>query len=150
MKTIAVAADHVGFSLKEACKANLIQLGFQVQDFGTHSENSVDYPDVVHPLANYLRQNPEIMAVLICGSGQGVCMTANRYSHLRAALCWDKKIAILARQHNNANVLCLPARFLAVQQGLAVLKAFLETPFEEGRHLVRINKINPETNQYAG
>ncbi|MCZ2355907.1 MAG: ribose 5-phosphate isomerase B [Bacteroidia bacterium] len=142
MYLVAIAADHAGFELKEACKANLTQAGIEVRDFGTHNQNSVDYPDFVHPVAKFLQEHSEYKGILICGSGQGVCITANRYTHIRAALCWEKNIAALARKHNDANVLCLPARFVTPQDSFDIIQTFLTTPFEGGRHQVRIDKIN--------
>ena len=111
------------------------------QDFGCYTEESIDYPDFAHPVAIAVSKNPEALGVLICGSGNGINMTANKHSGIRSALCWKKEIAVLARQHNNANILALPARFLTNDEGIEILTAFLETHFEGGRHQNRIDKI---------
>ena len=141
---LSIASDHAGFELKEQIKAWLKDKGYTVQDFGTHSEDSVDYPDFVHPLARYLKTHPEEQGILICGSGEGVCMTANKYPHIRAALVWKPEIAALTRQHNNANVLCLPGRFLTEAEAIECAQVFLSTAFEGGRHQKRIDKMNYE------
>ncbi len=143
---ILIASDHAGFTLKEVIKSYLA--GCQdlkindIQDFGTNSVASMDYPDVVHPLCKALPDNPsEALGILICGTGNGVCMTANKYSHVRAALCWNEEIATLARHHNNANILCLPARFIEKETALKMITVFLNAPFEGGRHENRVRKI---------
>ncbi len=142
---ILIACDHAGFVLKKQIKdylTNEMQI-MDIQDFGTDSENSMDYPDVVHPLSKSLNDNPQKeLGILICGSGNGVCMTANKYSHIRAALCWNEETASLARQHNNANILCLPARFVDSNLALKMVHQFLTTPFDGGRHENRVNKIS--------
>lgn len=140
---LSIASDHAGFERKEQVKAWLENQGYTVQDFGTHSEDSVDYPDFVHPLVRHLASYPEELGILICGSGEGVCMTANKYPHIRAALVWKPEIAALTRQHNNANVLCLPGRFLTEAEAIECVKVFLATEFEGGRHQKRIDKMNP-------
>lgn len=139
---VLLAADHAGFPLKETLKTWLADQGYPVTDFGTNSADSVDYPDVVHPLAHRIElQQGTAIGLLVCGSGQGVCMTANKYPHLRAALAWNSEIAQLARAHNNANVLCLPGRFISAADAQQVLKTFLSTPFEGGRHERRVVKM---------
>lgn len=117
--------------------------GYAVQDFGTDSADAVDYPDVVHPLCRWL--SGDRRGILLCGSGNGVAMTANKYSHIRAAVCWSGELARLARAHNNANVLCLPARFITTNQALEMLHLFLTTAFEGGRHQRRVDKIARES-----
>ncbi len=142
---ILIACDHAGFVLKKTIKEYLLnELKIEdIQDFGTDSENSMDYPDVVHPLCKTLQDQPQKeLGILICGSGNGVCMTANKYSHIRAALCWNEELASLARQHNNANILCLPARFVDTNLAIKMVHQFLITTFEGGRHENRVNKIS--------
>lgn len=136
-----LASDHAGFALKEHLRRWLGERGYSVQDVGAFSEEATDYPVWVHQLAAGLP--PEGRGILLCGTGNGVCITANRYPHIRAALAWQVEIARLARAHNDANVLCLPARFLSPQEAEAIVQAFLETPFEGGRHARRIAQINP-------
>jgi ribose 5-phosphate isomerase B len=147
LQHIHIAADHAGF----ARKTELIEWltasypGIGITDHGTHSEASMDYPDVVHPLAQAIQAQPNadaVLGVLICGSGNGVCITANKYPAVRAAMAWAPELASLARQHNNANVLCMPARFTNPEAGVAILKAFLEAKFEGGRHANRVEKIS--------
>jgi ribose 5-phosphate isomerase B len=121
--------------------AHLASKNIVTQDFGCYSEESIDYPDFAHPVAEAVAVNPQSIGVLICGSGNGINMTANKHSGIRSALCWKKEIAVLARQHNNANILALPARFLTNEEGIEILTAFLETHFEGGRHQNRIDKI---------
>ncbi len=139
---IFLGSDHAGFALKEVIKKQLDELGLEFQDFGTHSDTTTDYPDYVHPLCQNLEKTPYAKGILICGSGNGVCMTANKYSFIRAALVWLEELAVLARQHNDANVICLPSRFMTEKEALAAVIAFLETPFEGGRHQTRVNKIS--------
>jgi ribose 5-phosphate isomerase B len=139
-----MACDHAGFELKEHLKSLFFaNSDFELRDMGTGSLDPVDYPDIIHRTAIQMKATPEAKGVFICGSGNGVCITANRYSHLRAALAWKVEIARLARQHNNANVLCLPARFISFSEAENCLWAFLNTPFEGGRHEIRVAKINP-------
>jgi ribose 5-phosphate isomerase B len=139
---IAIAADHAGFEYKTAIKQFLTEKGFECIDFGAHSSDSVDYPDVTHPLANEVVTGNSTFGILICGSGNGVCMTANKHQGIRAALCWNKELGELARLHNNANVLCLPARFIDLHTAIAICEVFLNTAFEGGRHANRVQKIN--------
>lgn len=139
MKNIIIGADHAGFALKEYLK---VQFKNQVNffDVGTHDEQSMDYPDIVHPLCEQLPQYEA--GILICGSGNGVCLTANKHKGVRAALAWLPEIATLAKQHNNANVLCLPARFVSEEQALEIVQSYLSATFEGGRHEKRVCKID--------
>ncbi len=145
-KIIAIGCDHAGFDYKEAIKKHLEGLGYEVKDFGTHSPDSVDYPDFVHPLAQEIDGGTISLGVLICGSGNGVCMTANKYPKVRAALAWEEDLSRLARTHNNANVLCLPQRFVEKEAALRMVDLFVNTDFEGGRHERRVNKIAPSLN----
>ena len=140
--TIVIGCDHAGYEYKEAVKAALQAEGHTMRDYGTDSSESVDYPDFVHPVAKAVDEGDASLGVLICGSGNGVAMTANKYSNVRAALCWASDLVSLARQHNDANILCIPARFTSVQQAEQFAKIFLSTPFEGGRHSRRVNKIS--------
>jgi ribose 5-phosphate isomerase B len=119
----------------------LTEAGYTIKDFGTHSEESVDYPDFIHPVARSIDEGHYPFAVILCGSGQGAAMTANKYPRVRAALCWDVEQTRLTRQHNNANILVLPGRFLPFEKAAELVKVFLDTPFEGGRHQPRIDKI---------
>ncbi len=139
--TLALGSDHAGFERKETLKAWLESQGYAVQDFGTHSAASVDYPDVAHPLAAAVAAGHPARGILLCGSANGVCITANKHAGVRAALAWLPEIATLARQHNDANVLCLPARYVSDAEAAAIAQAFLDTAFEGGRHQARVAKI---------
>ncbi len=139
---IAIGADHAGFEYKEAVKQQLEKDGWKIEDKGTHSLDSVDYPDFAHPVAKDVAEGKAAWGILICGSGNGVCITANKHSGIRAALCWNEELAELARQHNNANVLCMPARFVSKETAIAMADRFLQTPFEGGRHEKRVLKIS--------
>jgi ribose 5-phosphate isomerase B len=139
---IAIGSDHAGFEHKEVLKEWLTNNGYEVSDFGTHSLDSVDYPDFAHPVAEAVEKQDALLGVLLCGSGNGVAITANKHQGIRAALCWTEEIAALARQHNNANVVCIPARFVTNQQAEEILKIFLHTEFEGGRHSRRVEKIS--------
>ena len=139
---IAIGADHAGFSLKEKLKKYLLEKGIEVKDFGTHSEQSVDYPDFAHPVANAVEKKEVDFGLLMCGSANGVTMTANKHKEIRAALCWKEEIAKLARQHNDANILTLPARFIEEAEAKKCVDVFLSTPFEGGRHEGRVKKIS--------
>lgn len=141
-KPIAVGADHAGFEYKTAVVKHLNELGFQVADFGTYSSDSVDYPDFAHPTAGSVEKGEAACGILICGSANGVAITANKHQGIRAGLCWQKDVAELTRKHNNANVLCLPARFVSLQAALDIVDTFLNTPFEGGRHQKRVSKIS--------
>lgn len=141
-KTIAIGCDHAGYEYKEALITYLKQQGYEVLNFGTDSPASVDYPDYVHPLCNAMKEGKADVGILLCGSANGVCMTANKHAHIRAALCWMKEIAELARQHNNANVVCIPARYTSLEQAKGIVHTFLNTNFEGGRHQARVDKIS--------
>ncbi|WP_439880794.1 ribose 5-phosphate isomerase B [Pontibacter sp. MBLB2868] len=138
---IAIGGDHAGFTYKRMLTEVLKSLGHEVLDFGPDSEASVDYPDHVHPLAKAVVNKDADFGVLICGSGNGVAITANKYQDIRAALCWTPELAKLAREHNDANVLCIPARFVSEDVAKEMLTTFLKTDFEGGRHQNRVNKI---------
>ena len=140
MKKIAIACDHAGFEYKEIIKKHL-EGKFEVEDFGTFSQDSVDYPDFVHPAADSIEQGKNELGILICGSGNGVQMTANKHQKIRCALCWMPELAGLARQHNDANMLALPARYIASQLALDIVDLFLTTPFEGGRHQNRLKRF---------
>lgn len=141
MKKIAIAADHAGFEYKEYLKEQLKDL-FDIQDFGTFSLDSVDYPDFVHPAATSVEKGDNEFGILICGSGQGVQITANKHQQIRCALAWMPEIAELSRQHNNANMIAIPARFIAKELALEIVNKFLTTDFEGGRHQTRVDKIS--------
>ena len=141
---IPIASDHAGFEMKEKIKAELLSLGYDVQDLGTHSPASTDYPDFAHPVAAEVENGTVKRGVLLCGTGLGMSYAANRHPHVRAAVAWTPEIAELARKHNDANVLVLPARFVSEADGVAILKAWLDTPFEGGRHERRVEKIELE------
>lgn len=138
---ITVASDHAGYELKEAVKKHLSEAGHEVVDFGTDSEESTDYPDHATPAASAVARGDAERGVLMCGSGQGMVMTANKVHGVRAALAWDPEIAKLSRQHNNANVLALPARYIGIEQGLEIVDAWLEAEFDGGRHVPRVEKM---------
>ncbi len=138
---IGIAADHAGFELKEALKKYLQNRGVELMDFGTNTTESMDYPDVAHPLAEAVSSGLVELGVAICGSGNGINMTVNKHQHIRAALCWNSELSRLARLHNNANILSLPARFITVDEAIKILSSFLDTEFEGGRHLNRVDKI---------
>ena len=140
-KTLALGCDQGGYELKEYLKIKLAESGYSVRDFGSYSADSIDYPDMAHPVASAVNNGLFPMALLICGSGNGVCMTANKYPGIRAALCWNTELAKLARLHNNANLLCLPGRFITEAEAFSAIMAFLTTDFEGGRHQARIDKI---------
>jgi ribose 5-phosphate isomerase B len=138
---IAIGNDHAGTDYKNAVVQYLESKGHEVTNFGTNTNDSVDYPDFVHPVAEAVANASVDLGVLICGSGNGVSMTANKHQKVRAALCWTKEITALARQHNDANILSIPARFTSEPQAVAMVETFLNTPFEGGRHQGRVNKI---------
>ena len=140
MKKIAIASDHAGFDYKEIIKKHLADK-YDVQDFGTYSKESVDYPDFVHPAAISVEKGENIFGILICGSGEGVAITANKHQEIRCALCWEIEVAELSRQHNNANMIALPARFITVELAVDIVDKFLNTDFEGGRHQNRVSKI---------
>ncbi|MEJ8606810.1 ribose 5-phosphate isomerase B [Riemerella anatipestifer] len=140
MKKIAIACDHAGFEYKEFIKKELAN-EYQITDFGTNSADSVDYPDFVHPAASSVENSENEMGILICGSGQGVQLTANKHQGIRCALCWMPELGALARQHNNCNMVAIPARFISKELALEIIKTFLNTEFEGGRHQNRVSKI---------
>ena len=142
MKIIPIACDHAGFELKEKVKSYLSSRGYEVKDYGTNSSESVDYPDMVHPLGRDINNGVYELGIVICGSGNGVQMTVNKYKNVRCALCWTPEIAELARQHNNANILAMPARFIPQEVALNIVDKYLSTSFEGGRHEKRVEKIN--------
>ncbi|SNS41961.1 ribose 5-phosphate isomerase B [Ekhidna lutea] len=139
---IAIGGDHAGFQYKERLIKHLQDAGHTLRDFGPKTEDSVDYPDHVHPLAQSITAGDFQLGILICGSGNGVAMTANKHVNIRAALCWNTELAALARQHNNANIICLPARFVAYEYAESLVDTFVTTEFEGGRHERRVDKIN--------
>jgi ribose 5-phosphate isomerase B len=142
IKKIQIGSDHAGFELKAKVIEFLKARGLEVQDFGTYSTDSMDYPDVAHPVANAVLSDNSSLGILICGSGNGVCLTANKHQGIRAALCWLPELGALARQHNNANILCLPARFVSESLALEIATAYLDAEFEGGRHKNRVNKVD--------
>lgn len=141
---IPIASDHAGYPAKEIIKKLLEEMGHTPIDLGTNSEEAVDYPDYSHEVSKRVRDGEFQTGILVCGSGQGVCMTANKYDGIRAALVYNELVAERSRQHNDANVLCLPGRELDASQLAAILKAWLDTPFEGGRHERRVAKIHKE------
>jgi ribose 5-phosphate isomerase B len=145
VERIAIGCDHAGFELKEALKAHLSENGYEVEDLGSHSGERADYPDHAHAVAEAVRVGRADMGCIMCGSGNGINMSANKISGVRSALCWCEEIARLARQHNDANVLALPARFVHSHHATLILEAFLNSPFEGGRHEKRVEKIDPST-----
>jgi ribose 5-phosphate isomerase B len=140
-KPIALGADHAGFEYKEAIKLWLTNKGFTVKDFGTHSIESVDYPDFAHPTASSVESGECAFGILFCGSANGVAITANKHQHIRAGLAWQNDVAKLIRQHNNANIVCIPARFIALALAEEIIENFMTTAFEGGRHSRRVDKI---------
>ena len=142
VKKIAIGCDHAGFKHKEEVKRYLLEKGFEVKDFGTFSADSVDYPDYGHKVAEEIEKGMADYGVLFCGSGNGINMAANKHAGIRSALCWNEEVAKLARQHNNANIIAIPARFMDVEMAKKVVKIFMEEKFEGGRHQQRLNKIN--------
>jgi ribose 5-phosphate isomerase B len=138
---IAIGGDHAGFLYKKDLIEELKKKGYEVKDFGPFTDASVDYPDFAHPLSESVEKKENDFGILICGSGNGVAMTANKHKGIRAALCWTKELAELSRQHNNANVLCLPARFISLDEAKLLAITFITTPFEGGRHGTRVEKM---------
>ena len=141
MQTIAIGCDHAGFPYKDSIVRLLRKKGLEVLDFGTHSPASVDYPDFVHPVSAAVESGQASLGIVLCGSGNGVAMTANKHQGIRAAVCWKTQLAALARQHNDANVLAIPVRFVSRRLALSMVEAFLNTSFEGGRHAGRVHKI---------
>jgi ribose 5-phosphate isomerase B len=142
MMLIPIGADHAGYELKEVIKSYLESKGISFKDFGCDSTASIDYPDFAHPVASLVETTPGMKGILICGSGNGINMTANKHQGVRSALCWKKEIAELARLHNDANILTLPARFISKEEAIEMVDIFFETEFEGGRHQKRVDKIS--------
>ena len=140
-KPISIGCDHAGFEYKEATKLWLQQKGYQVYDAGTYSLDSVDYPDFAHAVASSIESGDAAFGILFCGSANGVAITANKHQQVRAGLCWENDVAKLIRRHNNANIICIPARFVALSLALEMIENFMTTDFEGGRHANRVNKI---------
>ena len=149
MPKLLIASDHAGFELKEQLERALRERGYDVEDLGTDSEASTDYPDYAHPLAERVSRGDVERGVLLCGTGLGMSYTANRYPHVRAAVAWNAEVARLAREHNDANVLVLPARFVSPEQGLEILTTWLDTEFAGGRHARRVEKIEKAEQESA-
>jgi len=141
-KPIAIGADHAGVDFKNEIKSWLTSKGFSVKDFGTYSTDSVDYPDFAHPTASSVETGEAAFGILFCGSANGVAMTANKHAGIRAGLCWETEIAELTRLHNNANMICIPARYVSIDKAKEMITVFMETAFEGGRHQNRVNKIS--------
>jgi len=139
---IPLASDHGGFEMKSYIIDQLVANGYQVKDFGTYDDKSVDYPDFIHPIAREINDGTYQFGIIFCGSGNGAQIVANKYPHVRAALCWSEEITKLARQHNDANILSLPGRFLKPEFAMKLVEIFINTPFEGGRHQNRVEKIN--------
>jgi ribose 5-phosphate isomerase B len=137
--TIAIGADHAGFDYKQGIAESLNVK--EIKDFGTYSSASVDYPDFAHPVAAAVENGEFDFGILICGSANGVAITANKHQGIRAAICWNEELAVLARSHNNANVVCIPARFISIDEAKKIVSTFLSTEFEGGRHATRVNKM---------
>ena len=140
-KVIPIGADHAGFHLKSVIIEHLEAAGYEMNDVGCYSEESIDYPDFGHPVATMVEENEGMLGILICGSGNGINMTANKHQGVRSALCWKNELAELARLHNNANIIALPARFITEEEALEMVNTFLSTEFEGGRHERRVDKI---------
>lgn len=141
VKTIAIGCDHGGFAYKDTIIEMLKKEGIEVHDFGTDSEDSVDYPDFVHPTASDVESGKADLGIVLCGSGNGAAITANKHQGIRCALCWTEELARLGREHNNANVLSIPARFISEEVALDMVRAFISTDFAGGRHKRRVGKI---------
>ncbi len=139
---IAIGNDHAGTAYKFEIIKHLEAKGFEITNYGTNTNDSVDYPDFVHPVAKDVVNTTANFGILICGSANGVAMTANKYQHIRAGICWTNEITQLIRQHNNANIICIPARYTAIPQAIQMVDTFLNTPFEGGRHQNRIDKMS--------
>lgn len=142
IKKIAIGCDHGGFAYKDAIIELLTAQDIEVFDFGTDSDASVDYPDFIHPVADNVENENTDLGIILCGSGNGAAMSANKHQGIRAALCWTEELAALARQHNNANIISIPARFVSKELALAMVKVFISTEFEGGRHARRVEKIS--------
>ena len=140
-KPIAIGSDHAGFEYKTALISWLTAKGYQVKDFGTSSPDSVDYPDFAHPTATSVETGEAAFGILLCGSANGVAMTANKHQQIRAGLCWQNDVALLVRKHNNANMICIPARFVSLALAEQMIELFMTTEFEGGRHATRVGKM---------
>jgi ribose 5-phosphate isomerase B len=141
MTKIALASDHAGFGLKNEIIGFLENLNYEITDYGCFTGDSCDYPDYAHPLATAVENDKNLVGIVVCGSGNGINMTVNKHQGIRSAICWNKETAELAKSHNNANICSLPARFITVEEAIEIVKIFLKTDFEGGRHSIRINKI---------
>lgn len=140
--TIALGSDHAGFAMKQSLKEWLARNEYEVKDFGVLTAGPADYPDIAHPVAERVSGDDSYLGILLCGSGNGVAMTANKHPDIRAAICWREELAVLARSHNDANILCIPARFITDEDAERITHGFLNTAFEGGRHHRRVNKMN--------
>ena len=138
---IAIGCDHAGFAYKEEIIAQLKTEGFQLKDFGTDSKDSVDYPDFAHPVAIAVEKQEVAFGILLCGSGNGVAITANKHQHVRAAICWSATVSKMARMHNDANIICIPSRFVSVVLAMEMILKIIKTEIEGGRHAKRVGKI---------
>lgn len=138
---IPIASDHGGYEMKQYLIEKLLDAGYEIMDYGTDSPESVDYPDMIHPLASAIEEGVYPLGIILCGSGNGAQMTANKHPHVRAALCWNVELAKLAREHNDANILALPGRFIPFDLAWEMVQVFLDTPFAGGRHARRVQKI---------
>ena len=138
---VSIGNDHAGTEYKKEIVDFLKSKGYNVSNHGTDTTESVDYPDFIHPVALEVANEKSDVGIIICGSGNGAAMTANKYQKIRAAICWNKQLAILARQHNNANILSLPARFISIKETIGIVDKFLKAKYEEGRHKIRVDKI---------
>jgi ribose 5-phosphate isomerase B len=141
VKKVALSSDHAGYELKEKIKLFLKEHGLEFEDFGSYSSESSDYPDFAHPMANAVENGECDLGISVCGSGNGINMTVNKHQGIRAALCWNKEISHLARLHNDANICSLPARFITEKEAMEIIETFMNTSFEGGRHIRRIQKI---------
>lgn len=139
--TIPIGCDHAGFQMKQVLIKHMQSKGFTMDDKGCYSEESIDYPDFGHPVATQVENTPGMLGILLCGSGNGINMTANKHQGVRSALCWNKEVAKLAREHNDANIVTLPARFITEAEAIEIVDIFFETAFEGGRHRRRVEKI---------
>lgn len=139
---LAIGGDHAGFDYKQSLYQEMLSQGHEIEDFGTYNDGSVDYPDFAHPVASYVEANPDSKGILVCGSGNGVAMVANKHAGIRAVICWTEELARLARKHNDANIICIPARFVSPQLAKEMIHLFLNEAFEGGRHANRVGKIS--------
>lgn len=140
-KIVPIGCDHAGYEVKEGIKKMLLNAGYEIKDYGAYSNERVDYPDFGHAVAAHILKNPGL-GIIVCGSGNGISMAANKHQGIRSAVCWNVEIAQLARAHNDANIISIPARFVSVELAIEMVKVFLEEKFEGGRHALRVDKIN--------